>query len=262
MIEIYTDTTTIAFMYNSGLSYRKISKILSISQHQIGRTIKSLDIIPRKQLPYNIDETFFDTIDAEDKAYFLGYLYADGSIEKNTTKIRMSLNEKDKMILEKFAISLKTNNPLKFRTSKGRNQYELKFNNKHLYNTLFSHGCLPMKSLTLELPTKDYVKEQYFHHFIRGYFDGDGCIHIGKRNNGKVSICASFQFSNGFIQIINPLLNCNFRIYKQKDNKIHKICLGGNKQIRRFRDWLYKDATIFLDRKKKIFDTMHAPNKH
>lgn len=47
---------------------------------------------------YDINQYYFDKIDCEEKAYFLGFLYADGCNHINNTKISMFLKEEAKKI--------------------------------------------------------------------------------------------------------------------------------------------------------------------
>ena len=83
-----------------------------------GYKAKSQSELKRK---YNIDETFFDVIDTEEKAYFLGFLYADGYNNTDRNSVALSLNEDDKEILEKFNNLLQSNKPLQYVEFKAAN---------------------------------------------------------------------------------------------------------------------------------------------
>lgn len=59
--------------------------------------------------------------------------------------------------------------------------------NKHLWEILNSYGCTPRKSLTLQFPEKEvFNSPNLVRHFIRGYWDGDGCISYDKRKDSVV----------------------------------------------------------------------------
>ena len=147
---------------------------------------------PRK---YTLNINYFDNINSEEKAYFLGFLYADGHNQKTKGTVRLILSKKDDNILKKFAYLVETNNPIKYNviTIKGK-KYDsagLYMNSVHMCKKLESYGMTQKKSLTVEFP---YINNKYLHHFIRGYFDGDGSITINKKGQPKISICGSKPF--------------------------------------------------------------------
>ena len=132
---------------------------------------------------------YFDTIDTEEKAYWLGFLFADGnlSVPSYTTKegkikngrykISLELKAEDIEHLKKFAKAIDYEKEIKTVKCSGYDdttkRCRLMFNNKHMWNTLNNLGCTPRKSLTLQFPN---ISEKLEIPFIRGYFDGDGCL--------------------------------------------------------------------------------------
>lgn len=98
-----------------------------------GIKLRSLSDALRK---YDLDKNYFDNIDTPNKAYILGFLYADGNVRKDKYVMQITLQEEDKHILEKFKIELNTNRPLYFKESKNKNiknTYTLVINNKHMH---------------------------------------------------------------------------------------------------------------------------------
>lgn len=135
------------------------------------------------------NENIFDSIDTEEKAYWLGFIYADGYISSDPLKgvfqysFELQLSIKDKDHLQKFADFIGYKKELKDkRTHCDTGEYNstrLMINSKHLWETLNNYGCTPRKSLTLQFPDENIFKDRsLIRHFIRGYFDGDGTLGV------------------------------------------------------------------------------------
>lgn len=229
---------------------------------------------------YTLDEMFFDKIDTQEKAYFLGFLYADGYHYEGNCSITLSLQERDKEILEKLNNVIKSNRPLQFvKTSrasdKRQNQYRLCISSIIMSKQLVKLKCIQNKSDFIELPTEDMVPEHLMNHFLRGFIDGDG--HIGfdirKHKNEHWYVCqcicsivVNHLFGHQLCDFINNKFNFNInKLYKMQSSKVKTFQIGKLSQITVFLDWLYKDATIFLDRKYKnylgIKEYYHSENK-
>jgi intein/homing endonuclease len=220
------------------------------------------------QRKYNIDENFFDLIDSEERAYFLGLLFADGCnfTKKNTVSIGLQERDKDVLVLLRDAI--KTNKPLYFvNRNKShptwQNQYKLVIHNKKISATLDSLGCHNKKSLILRFPRKGIIPTNLISVFIRGYFDGDGCIYIDKNNKkdywaANCSITSTQNFCDNIKKILLDVLGiCSFfekpRKYHNKNTRVLRI--GGNQQVLKFLNWIYKDSKICIARKRdKLFE--------
>lgn len=90
-------------LYLSGISAPKIGKIFNIGSTTIFYNLKNWKVKIRKDKTiihskYKINQDFFKIIDKEEKAYFLGWLWSDGSVNKEN--VSLSIQEKDKEILE------------------------------------------------------------------------------------------------------------------------------------------------------------------
>src|SRR5699024_9205607 len=135
---------------------------------------------------YKINHNFFDEIDTEEKAYWLGFLYADGCVREDRGCFRLGLQARDVRHLEKFRESLDSNHTIK-ETNKVTNE-KIYYGNyifihsKKLVKNLVEKGCFENKSLTLKFPSYDIVPKHLIYHFIRGYFDGDGSVSYTVRN--------------------------------------------------------------------------------
>jgi intein/homing endonuclease len=141
-------------------------------------------LIPNKK--YQVNENYFEKIDNEEKAYWLGFLYADGNvrlINGRSGQLKLKLKQSDKKHIEKFNECLNSNYPIndgmEIVKSNDR-EYKCHFSVVNIYNTklvkdLFNIGCMNNKTYKLKFPT--FLDNTLIRHFIRGYFDGDGCIH-------------------------------------------------------------------------------------
>lgn len=226
-----------------------------------GYKAKSQSELQRK---YSILENFFDNIDTEEKAYILGLLYADGCNQTNRNSVSLSLKETDKDILERITSLIQPTKPLQYvnmsrqRSREGfensQNQYRLVIANKHISQRLVELGCGKAKTHNLTFPTEEQVPSCLIRHFIRGYFDGDGCISGAVK---KIDIVGTEDFLKTVqgillekLEIKESKLN---RRYKERENRIRCLQISGRHQVGKFKDFIYKDATIFLNRKRDNF---------
>ncbi len=122
----------------------------------------------------------------------------------------------------------------------------LNINSKTIkYDLMNIHGIKPCKSFNIEFP---FVPEEYLHHFVRGYFDGDGYV---KYETYTVSfVGGSYNFMNSLHQILQ---NRNLRADLLNQNKHYRVILSGRKSIQLFSNWIYKDKDIYLHRKYEEF---------
>ena len=131
--------------------------------------------------------------------------------------------------------------------------------NKHLWNTLNNLGCTPRKSLTLQFPN---ISEKLEIPFIRGYFDGDGCLSYYQKT--KILPKASFLGTRQFLVKIQAILN-NFNIKSSlvKDSRMENTLVLNISSTNSldFLDLVYSNSSIYLDRKYKrykIFKTCRS----
>lgn len=126
-------------------------------------------------------------------------------------------------------------------------KYGIQINSKKVIEDLNKLGCGKRKSLTLTFPSFDIVPEPLFHHFIRGYFDGDGWFSFP-----TFGIISSDEFCFGMQKFLWNQLNINS--YLHKAGKVSRLQIHKHHDISKIYDYLYRDATIFLERKKMKFN--------
>ena len=209
----------------------------------------------------NFNNTVFDIIDTEEKAYWLGFMYADGWISSKGHIVGLTLAEKDIEHLKKF------NEFLQY--PKGcvvkKNGFGIKGNqlwacstqigDQHLWDALYDKGCIPNKSLILEFPTSRQVPTKLLRHFIRGYCDGDGSLGIYNNHNSL-----SFIGTEQFLEKVMNSLNITGNLYwkTNKSEEVHVLKYSGKKAAA-IAEILYKDSNIYLERKYNIYLRMCPP---
>lgn len=206
---------------------------------------------------YNLDETFFEKIDTEEKAYWLGFFAGDGAITGN--KVRLSLAIKDKRHLKKFKRTVAWTGKDYFH--KNTNALEVYFRSLKMVTDLRRYHISSCKTFTVKLPN---IPKQLERHFIRGLFDADGCINRAKRispgKSGQIYTFYGGEFciegNNEFVSAVQsrlvklglPLNSINY-----SGKTINRIRYGGINQLKTIYHYLYHNATIYLERKKKLY---------
>ena len=250
-----------------------IGRKLNRYESTIRRYLNSLGYIAKSQSElqrkYTIVEDFFDKIDTEEKAYILGLLYADGYNNTDKNDVCISLKEDDVEILNKITNIIQPTKPLFYLDmspenrgmKNSKNQYRLTINNKHISKRLVELGCGKAKTSVIKFPSSEQVPNSLLHHFVRGYFDGDGSVSNGKWS--KVDIISTPEFLTGLQNILKEsigigITKLNYSRKYSKEVNIVSLNIGGRLQCMKFKEWLYKDATIFLKRKKEVFDNKYT----
>lgn len=214
---------------------------------------------------YFYNQDYFKVIDSEEKAYWLGFIMADGAITKNCkngidNRLSIILKLSDIEHLKKFQKSIESNQKIitKTVTSKGHSSEicELRFNSKIICDDLMRFGVTSNKTGKELIPS---LSEELVHHFIRGFFDGDGCIY----RNGKylnASVCsASITFINQLKDVLNKLTIKPYIEDRCKNGKSFYV-IGTKKQlyVKIFLDYMYKDSTIYLERKYEKYINFYS----
>lgn len=227
---------------------------------------------------YSCNYNYFNTIDSCEKAYWLGFILADGCVIKSVRQrklktctstqtrylLQITLSSADYDHLVKFKKCISSNHPIKCYKTSGfatsRNCVRVVIEDRGLVEDLVSCGIEYNKQL----------KERYLHDipsefdkdFIRGIFDGDGCLSEHKNKYGNPEYEFSFTGTRELltdIAIKMDLLITSKRL-KQRfperciNNFTMKFC--GTKQTEKAMDYLYSNATIYLDRKYQKYQKL------
>ena len=247
-------------------SIAKIADMYGVSTKVISRILKSnnIEIIRINNQKYNYHKDYFKNIDTEEKAYWLGFLYADGNVRvKDKYVLEIGLKADDELHLIKLANALGDNLSPKYKAVKGKDKIydstKLLIVNKNIVLDLIDKGCVPRKSMTLTFPNEKVLPKHLQRHFIRGYFDGDGSIYW---NNNKTcnNICFNMLGTDDFLNKVYDILFDNLNITRnnlyKKQSSDCKFILKSGRQAYDILEWLYSDCNIYLDRKLNTFNDL------
>lgn len=209
---------------------------------------------------YKYNKKFFNKIDTEEKAYWAGFIAADGNIRKDFLKMRIELNIQDYSHLEKFKKSIEGDNPIKESIRPNNHSCYIDVNCKEFCLALNNLGITPKKSLTLQVKF-ELIPKELRNHFIRGYFDGDGSINKYQRgNNEYFEWEISFISSKTFLKQILEEINKERKFYLCGNN--FRICFKAKQDIIDIINYLYNNATIYMDRKIEKANEFKALNDY
>ena len=266
MLNIKDYQERIDVLYQEGKTAKEISALLGFKYHQPvynyfrkkgwerrGKSGKRI---------YKVNEDFFKCINTEEKAYVLGFICADGHIEKDRLVIAVSIKDKD--ILEKIKHALNSEHTIK--EIKRKNPYqntdkkelilvELQINSVKLVAPLFNMGLSTNKTYTLDGSILKFIPKYLMRDFLRGYFDGDGNVFFGTRYSSgykyTINICGNEDFLLSSFQTYFTSKNKLYKDLYSKQCYVWKI--SQRDKIKDFMYYLYFNSSIFLQRKYNEF---------
>lgn len=253
-------------LIESGYTFKKISEIFGISESTVqlikNRKGRKLQVANKK---YQVNDNYFEKIDTEEKAYWLGFLYADGNVRMHKGRsgiLKLKLKQSDKDHIEKFNKCLDSNysitDGVEIVKSKGK-IYKCFCSTLVIYNTklvkdLCNYGCVENKTFKIKFPE---LKSKLIRHFIRGFFDGDGSVSTYDNNYSKGGrmnmVSGSHQFLKECCDFLVNNLNLTNNEIKNHET-YYTIEWGGRIDIELIFNFFYKNSNIYLDRKKKKFE--------
>lgn len=250
---------------NENYTLNKLGKEFGCSYGSIKNLLNKNKIKSRgSKQGYPRNEQYFSLIDTEEKAYWLGFLYADGCVHSSNYEISINITDFEHVEKFKKAIGAKkhkivTTIDKRFKNAKPLYMFSIK--DKQLHTDLIKWGCVPQKSLSLEkIPN---IPRDYVSHFLRGYFDGDGSLHyLQGTNNYRISFVSG---SKEFLNDIQKELQTNVSLGKEKNKNTYQLQLSGRKQVERILNYLYNNSkeNIRLNRKyKTCLDCLKWVHRH
>ncbi len=254
----------IAWYTDENVSLRELEKRTGRSRPALSRMLTRLGVKTTtgnhyRKYFFNFD--FFSKIDNEKSAYWLGFLYADGSIEsKETLKygeqaFKIAIAEQDLELLEKFKLDIESTYPIRYDDSKVSNSAQRQviqcLRNQKTVDDLIKLGCVERKSLILQFPSLEQVPLYLLPHFIRGYFDGDGSVSEYK---GQWHI--NFVGTQDFITELYQILQIGSIFPDKRKSNSWYLNINGNVQVTKIYHYLYDNATRYMERKYQKFQPL------
>lgn len=217
---------------------------------------------------HSVNVTFFDTWTPA-MAYVLGFIYADGNIDRcpNIRASYVNIFSTDKEIVFAIKRVMQSEHIIHIRKPRGASRkpfYILRIGSAQLCDALERHGVFPNKSLTIQFPV---VPKAMLPHFVRGYFDGDGCVHI-EQQRGRTTKRLRTIFSSGSKEF---LVSLEEKLRLTLGFKHHIVSLGAKAFDLRYSsvdsmklfDFMYKKPydELYLERKKRLFENFIRPRR-
>lgn len=261
-LELEEHFSEIEKMYlEDNLTPYRIGEKFNSKRYQINYILNKHGIqksISESKRKYTLNESYFDEIDTPNKAYILGFLCADGYNNRINNSVVLSLSKEDREILEKISEEVGSNKPLfesdyvNKNDGTERHMLILTMASKHMCEALEKWGLTQNKTFTIDFP--DFLREDLIPHFVRGYFDGDGCA-CSTTDKGRprfqITLMSSTQFCNGLVDYLetqNIHFHINQPLRKSEKNKV--VRSGNNKELPKFINLIYKNAGLYLNRKR------------
>lgn len=251
-------------LYKSGLSLVDVGAELGLKPYTVLKTLIKAGVPRRPRLAnirtYAVNEDYFERIDTPEKAYWMGFLAADGNIsytENNAGwRLTLGVGQKDWGHIAKFAEAVEAEQPIMHRARKNwtgtlAREESIVICSKKLCTDLIKVGLTERKSLTLE-PWKGKFRS----HYLRGLWDGDGGISCEKDKPWKwtVYLCGTstcIEFFAAWVRSVVPTRGEVPVGTISHRGKVWEYNLGGSHHVRNFCDAIYEESTpeTRLDRK-------------
>lgn len=200
-------------------------------------------------MKYERNSNVFEKIDSEEKAYWLGFLYADGYIDQDKGEIILGLADKDKEHIKKFRNFLETDNPYKDKINNQNKPYRFfRIYDRKICNDLGNQGLFRKKSLALE--PKMIMPTNLLIHWSRGLFDGDGSIYPQKNSKNSIRYRLNLTGTESILNFVMNLWGISKKL--DRNRSIPKFVVAGKGETNKILHLLYDDATIYLDRKYNL----------
>lgn len=249
------------FYLSRPMSLKTVGEHFNLSNPTISKILKDIPKYPKARINNpNLNERFFESIDSEEKAYFLGLLISDGNVYKEDStanrqsSISITLDLEDEYMLNEFKQVLNSNTSI---SKDGRGCGQIAVRSNLMAQDLSKYGVVPRKSFHTYLPKE--IPDNLMNHLIRGIFDGDGNITAKLSKNNKYlhsfGFCGTHELMQNISDYITPILSLKQKpsVYDYKDKNLSEIKICNKDDMYKFGEWLYQNGNIFLIRKKETY---------
>lgn len=250
-------------LYQLGLSRSLINAELGYhfsTDKSITDIVKKYGYDPSSMNRRNLwDEHYFDFIDTEGKAYFLGLWAADGWIHNRDgiLNIGISLENSDRYIVEKFLEEINCDNKIVDKESKKpgsgsvTHSAQIILASNVMGKSMKRYGITERKTKTLRI-NPNGIPHELMHHFIRGMIDGDGSVHLGSANNLTFNLVGTkdvVDFVNYYFWISGLASFASLYFPKGYSFPLASISYASEQEVSNIYNFLTTDMTIYMKRK-------------
>lgn len=264
------------------MSLEKIGKTFGVGEAKVKKWLLESNIPLRgRTSKYMFNENYFDDIDTEEKAYWLGFVWCDASVIQSGTNLalKVSLSEVDDAHLYKLKKAFDAEQPISYYKTTGfeskNREARLLLSNSYLGGVLREkYGMIPHRndpSLLIDAIPKHFIR-----HFLRGVYDADGSLtlyHVQEKDckNPTMKMCLQIYTNEKLIDFIQEhFVEVGLRVGKTKTIKRHKdrdgsstgLNISGTNQAVRILEYLYEGSNIYLDRKYEKFLEMQEARRN
>ena len=197
---------------------------------------------------YTINHEAFDVV-APESAYWWGFIYADGSVCRHKSlTVGLRHTDVDHVIaLNEF---LQSDAPVKIRDRwlKPHKGAYLHVTSQHMGARLEELGVLAHRP-SVDLVIKN-LPQKFTSHWLRGYFDGDGSVDYHKNKQPRIRFCGRLELVSWIRKTLADecARNPKLKFYKHATG-LYYIGYSGTRSVAVIMEYMYRDATIFLERK-------------
>ncbi len=241
-----------AFLNELAEHFNLDKETMRLRLRDLGLSIKNTNRVNRR-----IKSDYFSIIDSPVKAYWLGFLYTDGSVDHYgaTGRVRLQLQEADLEILEKFKEDLQLDCKITYDTRKNSTCCSVEFVDEQIFNDLGKYDIIPNKTYASHNLPINKIPSQYLSAFALGLFDGDGSLTYSQNFSTDVTIHYTAYYESevqDFQKLINTLVGIE-TYNKNFFTSAWHTQWRGRLQVIKILDCLYKDCPRFLKRKHDKF---------
>jgi len=231
--------------YYAGTSILEIAKQAGISKWYVHKLIKDWNCTIRSP-KHTENSNYFDCIDTERKAYWLGYIYGDGNVDRNLRGLTIAAHAKDLSHMQTFLADIESDALIRKVSDGG---ISLTIWSTELARSLEKVGVVPNKHAVIRMP--DLVSD-LIPHFVRGLFDADGCVDVRLR----WTLVSNPRMLNDVRQVLIQRVGVtkSRMPYNNKYSAADTLMYGSKKDVCLIRDWQYDNSTVWLARKRERLD--------
>jgi intein-encoded DNA endonuclease-like protein len=274
MENIKLDKLIVIQKYTELKNFARTASYFSVGKIKLKNFFIANDIPYQKKKRYLCDDDFFSR-NTEDSFYWAGFIAADGNVSKDND-ICIKLKSEDYLHLQKFKNAIKSDTIISFtqnkqsnilinnkiRTIKAGESARIRIRSKKMAFSLEKFNIVPNKTKIYDIPNW-ILEHKLFPHFLRGYFDGDGYfIKVQPTNTQHIrwGICGNFSPLEKILKILLNKCKITGRPQFKKHGNIYKLDFQKQEDVLEIINFIYKNATIFLNRKFEVSRLANAKN--